>query len=106
MQGADIIVFPECGLSTIHLPESRHEIRSLLTPIPDPVQRQIPCAASAGDVPEVSSAGRAANVLVYVCGVATLELEIQMRRIGELVYFLGIVFQLKEERLQHASLAD
>lgn len=50
---ADIIVFPECGLSTIHLPERRDEIRPLLTPIPDPVQSQIPCTDSAEDVPEV-----------------------------------------------------
>jgi predicted amidohydrolase len=93
LQGADIIVFPECGLSTIHLPENRHEILPLLTPIPDPVQRQIPCADTAGDVPEVSCAERAATVLVYVCGVIKMELEIKLRRIGKLVYFLGIVFQ-------------
>ena len=80
-------------MSTIHLPESRHEIRPLLTPIPDPVQRQIPCADTAGDVPEVSSAERAANVLVYVSRVINMELEIKLRGIGKLVYFLGIVFQ-------------
>jgi len=89
LQGADIIVFPECGLSTINLPESRHEIRPLLTPIPDPVQRQVPCAATAGDVPEVSYPERAANV----CGLRNMELGIKLRRIGKPVYFLGIVLQ-------------
>ena len=80
-------------MSTIHLPENRHEIRPLLTPIPDPVQRQIPCVDTAGDVPEVSCAENAANVPVYVCGVMNTELETKLRRIGKLVYFLGIVFQ-------------
>jgi len=93
LQGADIIAFPERGLNTVHLPENRHEIRPLLTPIPDPVQRQIPCADNAGDVLEVSCSERAANVLVYVCGAINMELEIKLRRIGKLVYFLGIVFQ-------------
>jgi hypothetical protein len=54
LQGADIIVFPECGLSTIYLPENRPEIRPLLTPIPDPIQRKNPCMDSSGDVPEVT----------------------------------------------------
>ena len=77
-------MFPECGLSTIHLPQRRHEIRPLLTPIPDPVQRQIPCVDSAGDVPEVSCAERAANVLLYVSGVTNVGLETKLRRIGKL----------------------
>ena len=65
----------------------------MLTTIPHPVQRQIPCADTAGDVLEVSCAERAANVLVYVCEAINMELEIKLRRIAKLVYFLGIVFQ-------------
>ena len=93
MQGADIIVFPERGLNTLHLPENRHEIRPLLTPISDNVQRQITCADTAGGVLELSCSERAANVLVYVCGAINMLLEIKLRRIGKLVYFIGIVFQ-------------
>jgi len=93
LQGADIIVFSERGLNTVHLPENCHELRPILTKIPDPVLGQIPCAGTAGDVLEVSCSERAANVLLYVCGAINMELEIKLRRIGKLVYFLGIVFQ-------------
>lgn len=68
--GADIIVFPECGLSTIHLPENRDEIRPILTPIPDPAQRHVPCMDTVGEVPEVlhllSCAARNHSVYVVV----------------------------------------
>lgn len=66
--GADIIVFPECGLSTIYLPENRPEIRPLLTSIPDPTQRKNPCLDTLGDVPEVLSflACAARNHSIYV----------------------------------------
>ncbi|PSN46120.1 Vanin-like protein 2 [Blattella germanica] len=50
----DIIVFPECGLSTIYLPTNRSEIRPFLTSIPDPKKEDInPCVDSATDVSEV-----------------------------------------------------
>ena len=80
-------------MNTVHLPENRYEIRPFLTTNPDPVQGQIPSADTAGDVLEVSCAERAANVLVYVCEAINMELEIKLSRIGNLVYFLGIVFQ-------------
>jgi hypothetical protein len=67
LQGADIIVFPECGLTTIYLPESRSELRPLLTPIPDPTQRKNPCLDSSGDVPEVTRENHGSVCTFVIC---------------------------------------
>ncbi|XP_046979207.1 vanin-like protein 3 [Schistocerca americana] len=34
-QSADIIVFPECGLTSMNLPPTREQLRKVLTPIPE-----------------------------------------------------------------------
>ncbi|XP_069691217.1 vanin-like protein 1 isoform X2 [Periplaneta americana] len=66
----DIIVFPECGLSTIYLPENRSEIRPLLTRIPDPEEFKNPCLHLEEDTPEIlqilSCAARNASIYVVV----------------------------------------
>ena len=50
----DIIVFPECGLTTIHLPQERKDLRQFLTLIPDPKKGNInPCTDTKTQFPEV-----------------------------------------------------
>ena len=39
----DIIVFPEYGLTTLHLPESRKEAELYLQEIPDPLLQEVSC---------------------------------------------------------------
>ncbi|KAJ9584108.1 hypothetical protein L9F63_021544 [Diploptera punctata] len=54
MHDLDIIVFPECGLSTIHLPQQREGIRPFLTEIPDPKKSTVnPCVDTQTEYLEV-----------------------------------------------------
>lgn len=66
----DIIVFPECGLTTIHLPQERQGIRPFLTSIPDPNSNINPCTDTQTEFPEIlhilSCAARDAGVYVVV----------------------------------------
>lgn len=84
-------MFPECGLSTVHLPQNRDEIRQFLTPIPDPAQRQVPCMDTAEDVPEVSRVRLDRKMTHF-------EIPVKMIRTGKIVYVLGVLFRSKRER--------
>ncbi|RZF47487.1 hypothetical protein LSTR_LSTR007414 [Laodelphax striatellus] len=42
-ENADIIVFPECGLTTLNLPVTREGISTYATFIPNPVEKRTPC---------------------------------------------------------------
>ncbi|XP_039281527.1 vanin-like protein 1 isoform X1 [Nilaparvata lugens] len=42
-ENADIIVFPECGLTTLNIPVKREGITEYTTFIPNPVEKRTPC---------------------------------------------------------------
>ncbi|XP_067012777.2 vanin-like protein 2 [Anabrus simplex] len=52
-QNADIIVFPEVGLTGMGLPANRSSLREWLVQVPDPTAREVPCTSSSSYVSEV-----------------------------------------------------
>ncbi|XP_071861750.1 vanin-like protein 1 [Bombus fervidus] len=68
-QGADIIVFPEDGLTSIHLP-GKSQMNSWTTVIPSPVDEYIPCTGTDVNVSEtlrrLSCAARKNRIYVVV----------------------------------------
>lgn len=43
-QGVDIIVFPEAGLTSVHLPNDRESVKEYLIEIPSPESSTSPCS--------------------------------------------------------------
>ncbi|KAK7867356.1 hypothetical protein R5R35_008904 [Gryllus longicercus] len=62
-KGADVVVFPEVGLTGMEVPRERPLLRPLLSRVPDPASRPrpVPCDAPAPAAPSVSDVVRNAS---------------------------------------------